>query len=359
MLVKFGISRPVLVFDRGGYGVHFFKQLDHKADFVTWSKHLAKATLLSIPDTSFKVGLCSGDKKFLIAEERRTISESIQTAKKDERKTADSMELRLIILKNTATGKRMGVLTNNTTKPASDIAYYMLQRWGQSENFFKETMAGFYLNYHPGYDINELEKQPLVENPDIALTKKAIQGLKKEIEESKTEAAFIELKLQKRKDKRSEKKMANINESLQEKKQAIVQLEQTLSAQPEKISILELLKGKAMSRCDLEKKKLFDLMQFMAYHSRERLVEIFKECYHDHRDIKTVLDMITRKSGLVKLVGGTLMVILNWIENKKHREAAKRLFRVLNQKDMKLIGGLDVKLSFHMAKIPCCSAVSS
>jgi len=43
-------------------------------------------------------------------------------------------------------------------------------------------------------------------------------------------------------------------------------------------------------------------MQFMAYHSRERLVELFKECYDDHRDLKKVLDMITRKSGLVKRV---------------------------------------------------------
>jgi hypothetical protein len=25
-------------------------------------------------------------------------------------------------------------------------------------------------------------------------------------------------------------------------------------------------------------------MQFMAYHSRERLVDIFRDCYNDHRD---------------------------------------------------------------------------
>ncbi len=47
----------------------------------------------------------------------------------------------------------------------------------------------------------------------------------------------------------------------------------------------------------------------MVYNSRERLVEIFKDCYNDHRDIKKVLDMITRKSGLVKLVGQTLMIM--------------------------------------------------
>jgi hypothetical protein len=33
-------------------------------------------------------------------------------------------------------------------------------------------MARFNLNYHPGYDIKELENQPLIDNPDIALIKK-------------------------------------------------------------------------------------------------------------------------------------------------------------------------------------------
>ncbi|MCJ7701036.1 MAG: hypothetical protein MUO62_05595 [Anaerolineales bacterium] len=108
-----------------------------------------------------------------------------------------------------------------------------------------------------------------------------------------------------------------------------------------------------MSRCDLEKKKLYDFMQIMAYHSRERLVEIFKECYSDHRDPKKVLDMITTRPGLVKLVGNTLMIILEWIDNNKHREAAERLCHKLNQLGVKLVGGLDVnKLSFHIARYP-------
>ncbi len=61
-------------------------------------------------------------------------------------------------------------------------------------------------------------------------------------------------------------------------------------------------------------------MQFMAFHSRERLVEIFRDCYDDHRDVKPVLDMITTRAGYIKLIGQTLFVILDWIENKKYRK---------------------------------------
>ena len=102
----------------------------------------------------------------------------------------------------------------------------------------------------------------------------------------------------------------------------IIGFEDKLAQLPEKVSIIDYLKGKPMSRCDLKKKKLYDLMQFMAYNSRERLVELFRDCYHDHRDVKPVLDMITRKAGYIKLVGQTLVVVLDWIENKKHRQAA-------------------------------------
>lgn len=351
-LIELGVPRPMLVFDRGGYGVHFFKELNEKADFVTWAKYVADKSLARISEDAFRVGVFFKDKRYLVAEEFRTVKETIQTAKKDGRNIPASMTLRLVVIKDVETGKRIGIYTNNTSKPLYDIAYYMLQRWGDSENFFKEMMARFNLNYHPGYDIKELEKQPLVENPDIALIKKAIRSLKKEIKGLEKEILIAEGKLVRRKDKRLDDKISNLHTEIEEKNNDIAQFEGQLSTLPDKISILDLLHGKAMSRADLEKKKLYDLMQFMAFHSRERLVEIFRECYDDHRDIKPVLDMITTRAGCIKLIGRTLFVILDWIEYRKHREAAEHFCRLLNQKAIKLMARLNVKLSFHISRIP-------
>ena len=64
------------------------------------------------------------------------------------------------------------------------------------------------------------------------------------------------------------------------------------------------------------------------------------------------LDMITTRAGYVKLIGQTLFVILDWIENNKHRKAAEKFCRLLNKKAIKLVGRLNVKLSFHISKIP-------
>ncbi|RLC26664.1 MAG: hypothetical protein DRH56_04180 [Deltaproteobacteria bacterium] len=180
-LIEYGTNRPILVFDRSGYGVHFFKELDKTAEFVTWAKYVGKKSLADIPDSAFTVGMRFTDHKYLIAQQTRAVKESVQTAKREGRSEPTSIELRMVVLENIETGKRIAIYTNNKKKPLSDIAYYMLNRWGNSENIFKEMMARFNLNYHPGYDIKEFENQPLVDNPDIALIKKAIRILKKEI----------------------------------------------------------------------------------------------------------------------------------------------------------------------------------
>jgi hypothetical protein len=261
------------------------------------------------------------------------------------------MELRLVVLKNVDTGKRLGIYTSDFTRPAYDIGYYMLQRWGDSENFFKQMMARFNLNYHPGYDIAELETQPLVDNPDIVLIKKAVKALKKELQQHQAEEVVIQAKLHQRQDSRLQAKSAKISAAIAQKAEDIEGFERKLTTLPDKISIVELLKGKSMSRCDLEKKKIYDLMQFMAFHSREALVDIFRTCYDDHRDVKQVLDMITTRSGYVKLIGQTLFVILDWIQNKKHREATIRFCQALNSKGLKLVGRLNVKLFFHVSTV--------
>jgi len=347
-----GISRPTMVFDRGGYGIHFFKELDASADFVTWAKYVSNKTLDSIPDDDFKVGMVFNKHKYLVAEVEREVSESAQTAAREGRLEPTSIKVRMIIIRNADSGKRMGIFTNNSSKPLWDIAYYMLNRWGDSENSFKELMKRFNLNYHPGYDISELESQPLVDNPDLALVKKAIQILRKEIEELEKGIELMQLRQEKKRDKRRDNKISKLNKSMEEKQEDLKGFQKKLAELPDKVSIVDLLKGRAMSRCDLEKKRLYDLMQFMAYNSRERLVELFRTCYDDSRDIKPVLDMITGKGGYVRLFGETLIVVLDWIENKKHRDAAVRFFRVLNEKCIKMVGRLGVKLFFHLAARP-------
>ncbi|MCI0495373.1 hypothetical protein L0Z72_10240, partial [candidate division KSB1 bacterium] len=349
-LIELGISRPILTFDRGGYGIRFFSELDEKADFVTWAKYLSDQQLDRISDDRFNQCLAVGEKKYLIADQQRTVTESIQTANREGRTQATQLQLRLVVIEDMASETRIGIYSNNNQKSAGDIAYYMLNRWGDSENLYKELMAKFNLNYHPGYDIEELKEQPLVDNPDIAMIKEAIGILKNETDNLKNDIDAIQTRLSKRKDKRLDKKLIKLNQELAEKNEDILNFSEKLKTLPEKISIVELLQGKKMSRCDLEKKKLYDFMQLMVLHSYERLKEIFKTYYKDRRDIKQVLRMITKKSGFLKLTGDTLIVLLDKIELKKHRIAAEKLCRELNRMKLTLMGPVNMKLFFYVSK---------
>lgn len=351
-LKEYGIDRPILVFDRGGYGIHFFTKLDKDADFITWAKYVNDNTLNSIPDTDFTVGLSFSDHKYEVAEQSRTAKESVQTAKKEGRSEPAVINLRMIVLKNVDTGKRIAVYTNNRTKASHDIAFYMLNRWGKSENNFKELMARFNLNYHPGYDLKELENQPLVDNPDIPLIKQALRQLKKEIARYDNEILILEAKESRRKDIRRQKKKSAYLDQIKEYQKDISDFEKKLSELPDKVSILEILNGRPMNRCDLEKKKIYDAMQFLAYNSREKLVEIFRDCYNDKRDVKQVLDRITSSPGNIKLHGKTLFVVLDWIENNIHREAANKLCKKLNEMNIEMVGTLRLKLAFYISKHP-------
>jgi hypothetical protein len=80
---------------------------------------------------------------------------------------------------------------------------------------------------------------------------------------------------------------------------------------PEKISAIELLQGQVMNKAELEKKKLYDLIQVIAFHFREYLIGIFRSCYKDTRDIKQVLTKGTKLPGYVKLMGKSLNVLLD------------------------------------------------
>jgi hypothetical protein len=351
-LIELGIARPTLVFDRGGYGIHFFHELAPKADFVTWAKYVTDSSLAAIPAEAFREGLTVNGSTYLIAAESRTVRESITTARNDGREVPTAMALRLVVFEDQASGARIGIYTNNTSRPPSDIAYYMLQRWGKSENLFKELMARFYLDYHPGYDIEILEKQPFVDNPDVVLHKRAIKTLKGELADLRDAAELTEARLAKRPDKRLTKKKEALLGEIARAQTDIDELTQKLQSTPEKISILDLLKGRPMSRCDLEKKKLYDLMQFLAYHSRERLIEIFRDCYADPRDIKPVLDRITTTPGYVKLFGNTLVVLLDWIEDRNHHAAAQELCRRVNQLAIHLPGTLGLRLYFRVSSFP-------
>ena len=354
-IIGYGVERPLLVFDRGGYGIHFFSQLSVKADFITWAKYIRSDELSSIGNEQFTVGFRFGDKCYEISEVDKEVVESVDTAKKEGREQRTHIKVRMVVIRtiNEKTGgevgKRLSVFTSNKDRQSWEIAYFMLNRWGKSENFFKEIMAIFSFNYHPGYAINEMEEQPLFDNPQVSIIRSAVKALEKEIRIFEGEIAISKLEYQKNSKKRTAGKIERLEAKKREKMEDKEGLEQELEKLPNKVT-LESLLDRPMSHCDLEKKRLYDLMQIIAYHARERLVDEFRHSYNRPQDLKQILDKITNKGGYVRLIGNTLVVLLDSIERRSHREAAERLCHRVNRLGVTMQGRLSTRLHFAIAQ---------
>jgi len=340
-LTAYGIERPLLVFDRGGYGIYSFSQLKEKADFITWAKYLDSTQIQDIKYTSCVS--CNGG-KYLVGEKTKLIKEAPSTAQKEGRTECTQMEVRIVVIKEIENGKPVPIYTCNMTRPAGDIAFFMLNRWGDSENLFKELMAKFNFNYHPGYCLNELEQQPLIDNPEVKIIKATIDNIKEKLGRLYYKREQLT--------QRQKKKRIQLQEEIEELQKDLDNFSEKLAQIPDKISIIELLRGKKMGICDLEKKRSYDVVQMLAYNSREWLVELFRPCYPDPRDVKQVLDMITKRPGYVKLYGKTLIVLLDWIQNRKHSQAAVRFCQKINQMTPMLTGRLNFRLFFKISTIP-------
>ena len=358
-IMGYGIDRPIMVFDRGGYGIHFFSQLYKKADFITWGKYIKEDELNALADNKFISGIRFKGKCYEMAEVSKKIKESPATAKKEGREHITSINVRMIIIRLIINkkgiyqehGKRLSVFTSNESLESWEIALCMLNRWGKSENFFKEIMSIYNFNYHPGYSSEEIENQPLFDNPKMKEIKAGIKVLTNEIKTIEGECAILKLKQQEKPKKMTITKIQNFESIIEQKIVDKKGLEEKLKKIPEKISLEELL-GKPMNKCDLEKKRLYDLMQIISYHCRERLVEEFRQCYNRPQDLKQILDKILSKSGHIRLIGNTLIVLIDWIERPAHYKAALELCRQINRIGITIQGRIPMKIYFAISDYP-------
>ena len=81
--------------------------------------------------------------------------------------------IRAIVIQSGKNKKRSVIYTNAKDREvcADKIIELICRRWGE-ENLIKELLMKHLINYSPGYVTEELEEQPMVDNPKIKELKK-------------------------------------------------------------------------------------------------------------------------------------------------------------------------------------------
>ena len=319
-----GRKKLTVVFDRGGYDIKLFETINKykTVTFITWAKYLTKGTLDQVPEgeyQDFSVTTAKGQVKYRLYDTTRTIKEG--RTKSNRGRKLKRLKVRMIVLWRLATNKKSAIYTNDFGSPKEQLAKPIARRWGAQENIFQKMMRRYNLNYHPGYYLEELIDQPLVDNPQVKKLKKTIKKLKLSIVREKSNLATHLLDLK------------NVNISVERYRQRQVKL-----------------LGKKLSQFDLEKKKIYDVIQIAAYNSEQMLLDLLKKHYHNKRDIEQILDKIINHGGSIKLYNGKLYVLLDPIATPRYRRAAVGLCQEINQMQPKTNDRFGFPIFFKVRK---------
>lgn len=320
-----------LIFDRGGFSQEFFIKLrDEYPDitFITWAD-----------ENSFSIG----DKIRNIDEALFKLSLIHLKTKKVKVKLADIVipigrygPMRAIILLVPGSKKRIAILTNDLLRDKKEIAFLMINRWGQ-ENFFKLMKKDYHIDYHPGYDTKEIESAPLIKNPQYDRISKTIKKIN-----ILTVKASAELG---RKTQQSRLKHQSLSR-LKEKNQGLINKIYSLKAEkkrwmkkrsdtPKKISLKEAYLHQNLKELDLEKKATLDSVKITAYNLQRCLMQFINRSTMSNNNDSPVnaydiIKQITNRGAKLKLSYNTLYVTIGYFNDKQIQKIAEKLCEYLN-----------------------------
>lgn len=314
-----------VIFDREGYSAELFRkfnEMEPKVKFITWAKYMDRWV---------------DDYKEEQFDKSVTIDYEIQDEKEiqyfeTERIMNKYGKMRTLIIKSARKKQWSAIFTNDNDMDGGRIIQLICRRWGQ-ETLNKTHKWDHKMDYFPGYVEEELEEQPLVDNPKLKELKRQkaalvskLNGLKVKLAgalfvQARDETNWKEIK-EKHRDLYAE--MVSINPQ-------ITLLDVEIDKFPKEIPFDEAHNGKHLVELDYEKKRFLDCIKVFTYMMEKRMCSILSQYYDDPKDIYVILSMIVRRGGEIKLERGRLRVQLQGFRNLEVDFAARRLCEDLNQ----------------------------
>ena len=321
----------ILVFDREGYSAELYRFIDgrdrkdkkRRAIFISWAKYSDK-WVNDIAEDRFDKSVevkyeIQGSKEIKYFQTKRTMN-----------KYGD---IRGIVIHSGEIKKRSVIYTNvkDNEIGAEKIIELLCRRWGE-ENLIKELLLKHLINYSPGYVFEELEDQPMVDNPEIKQLKKEKAGKTTELHKLKLqladwilkqpdEAAFEDLK------KTKIQLLAGIAKADNE----ILLLKQQIDKTPTKLRFDQVHDGEKLLKLNYEKKRFLDCIKVFVYNMEKKMSGLLLNHYDKQKEVLPALSMIVGRGGHVKLEAGQLRVQLRRFMNSEIDYAARHICEDLNR----------------------------
>jgi transposase len=321
----------ILVFDREGYSAELYRFIDgrdrkdkkRRAVFISWAKYSDKWVNDIVEerfDKSVEVNYeIQGSKEIKYFQTKRMMSKY--------------GAIRAVVIQSGRIKKRSVIYTNAKDKEIDDekIIELLCRRWGE-ENLIKELLLKHLINYSPGYVFEELEEQPLVDNPEIKKLKKEKAGKTTDLHKLKLQladwvlkqtdkAAFEDLK------KTKIQLLADITKADNE----ILLLNQQIDKTAKKIRFDQVNDGEKLLKLNYEKKRFLDCIKVFVYNMEKKMCGHLLNYYDKQKELLPALAMIVGRGGHVKLEAGQLKVKLRRFINSEIDYAARHICEDLNR----------------------------
>lgn len=326
------IDNLIVVFDREGFSAELFRYLDgrDRADrkrrtiFVTWAKYTEKWV--------YDIAAEKFDKEL-------TVTYKIQKSKKikyfeTERVMNKYGKIRTIVVERETDNRRCAIYTNaKEDEIDSEVLVQLIcRRWGE-ENLIKELMYKHLINYWPGYETEDLEEQPLVDNPKLEELKQKRKNLKTELSQLKSKFGD-EVLDQMGKDAEweqiREKRILTLAD-IEKIRFQMTHLDQEIDKLPEKVRFDEAHDGKKLVELNYERKRFLDCIKVFSYNMKNKMCEMLLAHYDKKKEPLPALSMIVERTGYVQLESGKLKVQLRGFRNADINYAARHLCDDLNK----------------------------
>jgi hypothetical protein len=329
-----GVSRErldklIVLFDREGYSAQLYRYLEGKdqgegkrrALFISWAKYADK-WVNDLAEEQFNRGA--------------RVSYEIQKAEaipylETTRTMSKYGKIRAVVIQSGADKKRAAIYTNGSAEElgAERIVQLLCRRWGE-ENAIKELLHKHLINYTPGYFTEDLEKQPLVDNPQVRELKQQRAGWVSELNRLKIELADHLLQRPAHKRRSTSRSQKEVLDNIAVVESTILLTDQQLDKLPAEIPFDEAHAGEKLLKLNHEKKRFVDCIKVFACNLRAEMCRRLLKHYDWEKEVLPALAMIVERAGYVKLEGGRLEVTLRRFKDGEIDYAARHLCEDLN-----------------------------
>lgn len=321
-------SVPIMVFDREGDGVDFFRKLiKDQTPFVTWEKNANKKELQELSEEQFTDAFSFNGKEYALFEKKK-LCKYKPDPKSDEEE--DSFKLRRIYIWNKSSKRRTSGLawTGDLSVSTQECAKAILSRWGASENTFKHMKERHPIHYRPGFKTQKSENQE-IKNPVIKEKDARIKKLTKEVSRLYKKQSKVKVVLNKNGEVRKNSSKETIAAKVVDLENKISALKQEKKDLPERIDVSSLENYKSFEKIDTEGKNIFDFVTSSVWNARKEMVDWLRPYFGCDNEVVDLFYAISYSHGWIKSTKSKVVVRLEPLEQPSRRSAQEHLCQKL------------------------------